>query len=365
MNDLGDLPPSDDVVLQLEQFKMSLMARATGSDIDAGEYIQSRKLLLGLPKIENSIPRFIRLCRTPDEFWQWIKGEADNYADRRTIISEGLNPVLEIIEYDSAEGSLEFQKNYEQKEVIGSGGFGLVYLYEHKLLKLPFAVKMFAPAFYEGGGKELERFFQESRMLFELFHPSIIKVYDAGMIGQRPFIRMEYFNGKNLNEILDKSGIISLEKALTMMKSLVSAMRHAHEDVGIVHRDLKPSNIMAAKPDQFRVIDFGLGIFIENELHSRLTKTGEAAAGGYYTAPELVKDPYLIDKRSDIYSLGAIWYSMIVGQPPAGSNIIELLKQVKGIDSAYVECISRCLANLDSRTVSCAVLLEEMGKLKL
>ena len=358
------MPEEDDIALQIEQFKMGLISRATGGEFDQKEYSRLRKIVLGIPGVEKITPRFLKLCRTVDDFWGWIKGEAPTYAERRTIIAEALNPILEIVEYETGEGSLEFKKNYEEKEVIGSGGFGLVYLFEHRLLKLPFAVKIFAPAFYEGGEKELERLFQEARMLFKLNHPSIIKVYDAGLIGQRPFIRMEYFIGRNLNEILSEYGRLTPDKALIMIENIVSGINYAHEEVGIIHRDLKPSNIMAAAPNQFRIIDFGLGIFIENELHSRLTKTGEATISGYYNAPELVENPKLIDKRSDIYSLGAIWFTMLTGQPPAGTYLVESLQEIEGISTEYLYCVSGCLSNINQRTSSCSVLMEQIKKLK-
>lgn len=364
INELDNIPETDDIVLQLEQFKMGLIARATGGEFEQKEYSRLRKIVLGLPNVEKNVPRFLKLCRTVDEFWGWIKGEAPTYAERRIIIAEALNPILEMVEYEVGEGALEFKKNYEEKEIIGTGGFGQVYLFEHILLKLPFAVKIFAPAFYEGGEKELERFFQEARMLFQLEHPSIIKVYDAGMIGSRPFIRMEYFAGRNLNQILSDYGIISLDAAKTMMVSLVSAMEHAHEKVGIIHRDLKPSNVMASHPNQFRIIDFGLGIFIENELHSRLTKTGEATISGYYNAPELVENPKLIDKRSDIYSLGAIWYTMLTGQPPAGTDFLDTISAIDGVTQDYIDCLGSCLANIDKRTINCSILLEQIRALK-
>lgn len=363
IQELNNIAEEDDIVLQIEQFKMGLISRATGGEFEQKEYSRLRKMVLGIPGVENITPRFLKLCRTTDEFWGYIKGAAPSYAERRIIIAEAINPILEIVEYETGEGSLEFKKNYEEKKIIGQGGFGLVYLFEHKLLKLPFAVKIFAPAFYEGGEKELERFFQEARMLFKLNHPSIIKVYDAGLIGQRPFIRMEYFDGLNLNEILSKHGRLTPEKALIAMKSIIKGMNYAHEEVGIIHRDLKPSNIMASAPNQFRIIDFGLGIFIENELHSRLTKTGEATISGYYNAPELVENPKLVDKRSDIYSLGAIWFTLLTGQPPAGTSILESLKEIDGINEEYRNCIIGCLANINLRTKNCGLLLEEIKKL--
>lgn len=357
------MPDEDDILLQVEHLKMGLLAKATDGDFEQPEYSRLRKIVLGIPGLQN-IPRFLKICRTADEFRAYMQGEAPSYKERRLIIAEELNPILEFLEYETGEGALEFKKLYEEKEIIGTGGYGQVYLYEHRLLEIQFAVKIFAPAFYEGGEKELERFFQEARMLFKFNHPSIIKVYDAGLIGRRPFIRMEYFEGKNLNEILMEHGTLNASSALKMMESLVSAMAHAHEEIGVIHRDLKPSNIMAAKPNQFRIIDFGMGIFIENELHSRLTKTGEATVSGYYNAPELVENPKLIDKRSDIYSLGAIWYTMITGQPPAGTELMKNLKNIEGIDSNYIKCIEKCLANIATRISSCYELLDEIKKIK-
>jgi eukaryotic-like serine/threonine-protein kinase len=366
IEELDNMPEVDDIVIQVEQFKMALISRATGNGgLEGTEYVKSRKLVLGIPRIENVLPKFLKLCRTVDEFWAWIKDESSTYAERRVIISEAMNPILEIIEYENGDGTLEFKKAYDERQIIGNGGFGLVYLYEHKLLKMPFAVKIFAPSFYQGGEKEIERFFQEARMLFKFNHPSIIKVYDAGLMNKRPFIRMEYFKGKNLNQILIDHGVINPIKALDMMEHLVDAIRHAHEDIGIIHRDLKPSNIMAAPPNQFRVIDFGLSIFIENDLHSRLTKTGEGTISGYYNAPELVKNPRLIDKRSDIYSLGAIWFTMLTGQPPAGTSLREQLDEVINVNQEYSNCISDCLTSLETRITDCNILLERIKKLKI
>lgn len=362
-SDLSNMPEGDDLVLQIEQFKMGLVSRATGGEFDNEEYRRLRKLVMGIPESEKLVPRFLRLCRTVDDFWGFIKAQAPSYAERREFLANEINPILEFVEYEVGEGSLEFKKNYEEIKVIGNGGYGLVYLYKHKLLDLLFAVKIFAPAFHEGGEKELERFFQEARMLFSLDHPSIIRVYDAGLIGKRPFIRMEYFDGLNLNEILSKHGILSFDNALVMIKNIVQGLNHAHEDVGIIHRDLKPSNIMASKPNKFKIIDFGLGIFIENELHSRLTTTGETVISGYYNAPELVENPKLIDKRSDIYSIGAIWFTMLTGQPPAGTSLITKLKEIVDLKEEYRNCIIKCLNSIDHRYKNCGELIADLNTL--
>lgn len=362
-NALPKVLSDDDLLILLETFKNGLVSHATGGGYDEEEYQRTRKIILANPELEKLIPKFLKTCRTTGDFWQWIKSSSPTYDGRRQILADELNPMLDAIEYESGEGALEFNKNYEEKRIIGTGGFGVVYEYEHRLLKMPFAVKIFAPAFYEGATehKELERFFQESRILFKLNHPNIIRIYDAGLIGKRPFIRMEYFDGKNLNEIITEFGSQTEEKSIVAMKHITSAIAHAHAN-GIIHRDLKPSNIMAAKPNQFRVIDFGLGIFIENELHSRLTKTGVQTISGYYNAPELVANPKLIDKRSDIYSLGAIWYTLLTGQPPAGSDFMSTLSAL-GISDKSITVIRKCLSPLATRYADCDELLSDLYSL--
>lgn len=357
------LSNKDDLLNLVGDLKSGLITRATGKGYyDDAEYQRIRKLLLSNSSLVKLIPKFLRDNRNVDDFWRWIKTEDPHYEGRRRLLTEQLSPLLDAIEYETGEGALEFSKNYEEKELIGNGGFGMVYKYEHRLLKMPFAVKVFAPAFYQDGSqeKELERFFQEAKILFKLNHPCVIRIYDAGMIGNRPFIRMEFFDGKNLNQILQDHGALSEDKARVAMINIISAIAHAHSN-GIIHRDLKPSNIMASKPEQFRVIDFGLGIFVENELHSRLTKTGSQTISGYYNAPELVANPKLIDKRSDIYSLGAVWYTLLTGQPPAGNNQLSILR-LQGITESTIKIIGTCLDPIETRFTDCSKLLMEIEK---
>jgi len=116
---------------------------------------------------------------------------------------------------------------------------------------------------------------------------------------------------------------------------------------------------MIKKGEKVKILDFGLGIFIENDLISRITKTGEHAVGGLFTAPELVQNPKLIDKRSDIYSLGAIWYNSIVGIPPAGSNLKENIMELP-VNSFYKNMLSKCLDDLENRYSNIGELLKDI-----
>ncbi|UOE52465.1 serine/threonine protein kinase [Mucilaginibacter sp. SMC90] len=362
-NQLPAVPQYDNLSILIERLKSELIARATGKEHDNAEYQRIRKLILTNAKLEKLAPAFLKSYATLDSFWEWIKEKASKYEERKVIIKEGLHPLIDVLEFENGPSALEFGKSYQEIDIIGDGGFGVVYKFEHKLLKMPFAVKVFSPSFYEGGTdqKEQERFFQESRMLFDMHHPNIIRVYDAGLMGNRPFIRMEFFPGLNLYKFIEQHGLFTEADALTAMKHITSAIKHAH-DRGILHRDLKPSNIMATRPNDFRVIDFGLGIYIENELHSRLTTVGTQTIGGLYNAPELVADPRLIDKRSDIYSLGALWYTMLSGLPPAGSGFINTLG-VMGISDKTIAAIAKCMTPLESRYPDCKDLLDDLQAL--
>jgi len=338
----------NDFVLELEHFKMDLTNFATGKN--SGElndklYSQIRKKLVNIVQIKEIIPEYLRKCRNLDDFWQFIKVKYSTYQERRLYLSDTLNPIIEYFDNDSDFSNLSSE--YIPGKRIGSGGFGEVFKYHHKLIDMDFAIKFFSPLFPVEPEKDRIRFFQEAKILFELNHENIISVYDIGILNNKPYIRMEYFDGKNLNEVLKNHGALRINKASILIHNIVEAMIYAHKKV--VHRDLKPSNIMVSKPNKFRIIDFGLSIYREKQLYSRLTSLGKGVAGGLYTAPELLQNPKLIDKRSDIYSIGAIWYETLVGRPPSGIQIKDNLLTIDGIDEKYANMILKCLNDIDSR----------------
>jgi serine/threonine protein kinase len=344
-------PADDDLVDVLERLKVGLVSHATGGSMPDDEYKKLRSIVLSHSTLADRVPRFLKSCRSTSDFWNFIKAEYGSYAERRTFLAEQLNPLMDNLE--SAEAVVG--QAYERIDIVGEGGFGQVIKYHHKLLDMDFAFKVFAPAFSVGGEGHLERFFREARILFKLNHQSIVKVYDIGMLGRRPFIRMEFFDGQPLLNILKTHGRIPPNRALWLIRGIADALRHAHEEVQVVHRDIKPSNILVRKGD-LRVIDFGLGVFIERDLVSRITKTGHGVVGGHYTAPELSTDPKLLDPRSDIYSLGAVWYEMLLGRPPGAMGSAEKMI-ASGVPVAHAAILADCLADFDHRTSTMSVLL--------
>jgi serine/threonine protein kinase len=345
----------------VEYLKEGLLSFSTGepTEFNDDEYKRIRKILLSSDTLNNMLPDFLKKYRSIGEFWDFIKQESGTYAGRRQLLGEVFNPILDFLEYNDSSIIMD----YEDIERIGAGGFGEVRRFRHKLLQMDFAFKFYSPIFAEDGERNMERFFREAKILFKLTHPNIIKIYDVGIMSGKPFIRMELFEGKNLNEVLKDHGRFPVDKSLLLVHEIAEALKHAHSQ-GIVHRDIRPSNIMIAKPRQVRVIDFGLGIYLENELMSRLTRTGHSIAGGHFTAPELIANPRLIDPQTDIYSLGAVWYNLITGRAPAGSNIRQALYSHESITEDIADILLKCLEDSDSRYKNIDQVINEINKVK-
>jgi hypothetical protein len=355
---------ADDLIEVIDHLKDELIAYATNgtTTLTHDEYKRSRKVILGLGE-SVYVPELLRECRSLGEFWTYIKAKLGTYEERRRFLAAEFNRVLDALEEHGTVG-----KHLEEGEIIGEGGFGVVYRYRHTLLKMDFAVKVFAPAFSQGGEGHLERFFREARILFRMTHPNIVRVYDVGMLGRRPYIRMEFVPGRSLQAVLNDRGRIAPRHAVAIVTRVANALAYAHGEARVVHRDLKPSNVLVYPgPERelnVRVIDFGLGVFVEDDLISRITKIGEGVVAGHFTAPELSADPLLLDTRSDIYSLGAVWYNLLVGRPPSGVNAEEALYQVNGLPPEHAELLLRCLADVDHRIASAPELCDSLRRLR-
>jgi serine/threonine-protein kinase len=112
------------------------------------------------------------------------------------------------------------------------------------------------------------------------------------------------------------------------------------------------------------LLDFGLGVFVEEDIVSRITKTDEAPAGGRFTAPELEANPKLLDPKTDVFSLGAVWFTMLCGQTPAGVGGEAVLRAVPSISNGVVELVLRCLALRAVERPTADDLIHELEKLR-
>jgi serine/threonine protein kinase len=155
-----------------------------------------------------------------------------------------------------------------------------------------------------------DRFLQEYEMIAGIDHPNIVKIYDLGVADDHAHIAMEYLDAGDLRQRISER--IMAAAAVKYVREIASALARIHE-VGILHRDLKPGNIMLRRDNSIALIDFGLAKRLR--LHMEITGSGEIFGTPYYMSPEQGHgNP--VDERSDIYSLGVIFYEMLTGDKP-------------------------------------------------
>jgi hypothetical protein len=193
---------------------------------------------------------------------------------------------------------------------IGAGGMGNVYLARHEQTGEVVAVKELPASLAREGGF-VHRFDREIEAMRKLNCPNIVKLFDSGEENGLYYYSMEYVEGETLTSRLRRDRRIPWSEAIEISRQICAGLKHAH-DAGVVHRDLKPSNLMINNEGVVKIMDFGVAqIFAA----SRLTVTGGAIGTAEFMSPEQVTGTRT-DKRSDLYSLGAVLYTMIVGQPP-------------------------------------------------
>lgn len=211
-----------------------------------------------------------------------------------------------------------FGKNYQIVSLIGKGGMSAVYKAYDKMLKRNVAVKVLLYK-RKMDKKARARFVQEGIALSKLDHPNLIRVYEFGDAdGSEPYLVMDYLEGHALSDLMSKTNPMSVTRAVSILKQCTLALRHAHNK-GVVHRDLKPSNIMVTASedsveDVVKIIDFGIAK-VEESDSMRLTETGEVFGSPLYMSPEQCRGEKL-DERSDMYSLGCVFFEMLTGVPP-------------------------------------------------
>ncbi|HEY0982255.1 MULTISPECIES: serine/threonine protein kinase [unclassified Schlesneria] len=211
---------------------------------------------------------------------------------------------------------------YLVEKRIGAGGMGNVYLARHKDSTEYVAVKELPASLAREGGF-IYRFNREIEAMEKLNCRNIVKFYDSGSDGDTYYYAMEYVDGETLTAKLRREKRIPWRETIEIARQICAGLKHAH-DAGVVHRDLKPSNLMLSKDGQVKITDFGVAQVFAAE---RLTATGGVIGTAEFMSPEQVKGSWT-DKRSDLYSLGAVIYTMLVGQPPfVGMNATDIMQK--------------------------------------
>ena len=254
---------------------------------------------------------------------------------------------------------------YQIIRSLGSGGFGVVFLAKDTWLNIEVAIKV-----PHKQSLELFKLLKEPRLQAALNHPNIVRMIAAEKEKKIFFMVMEYIKGETLENILDREKILDLIKSIEYITQIASAVDHAHANK-IVHRDLRPSNIIISDTGELKITDFGTSAWL-NTVPYASTRIGSPP----YMAPEqfLGKATF----RSDIYSIGCIFYELLLGRPPILDpdpfKILEMAKEgritppriknsriPKEIDMIIMKCLS---TNLEERYQKASEIIRDLAKFK-
>ncbi len=216
---------------------------------------------------------------------------------------------------------------YTVERMIGRGGMGAVYLARHSLLRRPTALKVLETD--AAGAEAIARFEREVQTTSQLTHPNTVAIYDYGRTPDACFYyAMEYLDGFDLETLVGAEGPQPPGRVAHILRQVCGALAEAH-GLGLVHRDIKPANIMLCQrgfqPDFVKVLDFGL-VRMQTLGAPDLSTDQTLRGTPLYMAPECILAAGEIDARADIYSMGAVAYFMLVGEPPFdGTTAMEVM----------------------------------------
>jgi predicted ATPase/predicted Ser/Thr protein kinase len=254
---------------------------------------------------------------------------------------------------------------YKILSELGRGGMGVVYKAKDTRLDRLVALKFLPPELTKDEGAK-KRFIQEAKAAAALNHPHICTIYEVDEADDQTFIAMEFIEGQNLKDKL-KSGPLDIDEAQDIIIQIAEGLKEAHEK-GIVHRDIKPANIMLTEKGQAKITDFGLA---KLSWGADLTKTSTTMGTAAYMSPEQAKGEE-VDNRTDIWSLGVVFYEMLTGCLPFGGghesailhSIIyeepqDLKKLCPGCPNVLADVIANCLQkDIEKRFASVTEILD-------
>ena len=216
---------------------------------------------------------------------------------------------------------------YQILERIGRGGMGMIFKAHDPMLDRSVALKVISSEI-EVTDELRARFFREAQACARLSHPNIVTIYDMGEDAGRLYIVMEFLDGDELRHFITSRKMLPLEDKLSIMGQVCDGLHYAHQN-GIVHRDIKPGNIFLLRNGQVKILDFGIAQIANSERG--LTRTGLIMGTLRYISPEQVRGR--ADYRSDIFSVGAVFYELLSLRPPfIGDDPMQLLEQLRTED---------------------------------
>ena len=262
---------------------------------------------------------------------------------------------------------------YHLEGILGSGGMGTVYRGRHSETNQEHAIKVLAPRFADDQHFR-GRFESEINALLKLDHENIVSLLSYGQDGGQLFFAMELVDGQSLFQMQKAGHKFDWRQALNIARDCANGLRHAH-DRGIIHRDLKPGNLMMAassgdSPSQVKLTDFGIA---KSFGSSQNTGTNILGTMDFMSPEQARGEP--VTARSDLYSLGAVLFTLLAGRPPFSSNSVEEslrnltnvpAPKVSGLNPAVPKSIDDLISNLmakkpEDRTATALVLLHKIS----
>lgn len=276
----------------------------------------------------------------------------------------------------------EALSHYRITAKLGEGGMGEVYRAEDNALGREVAIKILPEAFSSDPGR-LARFEREARALAALDHPNIVHIYSVEEADGVRFITMQLVEGECLSKQIPEGGM-AIERFLTIALPIVDALRVAH-DKGVTHRDLKPENLMIDREGRARILDFGLAKLRASDAAASdsqlpteaMTQEGMVVGTVPYMSPEQVQGLPL-DPRTDLFSLGVVFYEMVTGRRPfSGKNAASLISSIlrdrpapvyeirRELPTRLSRILTACLEkDPEDRISSAAALYDELAELQ-
>ncbi len=216
---------------------------------------------------------------------------------------------------------------YEIVREIGQGGMATVFLARDLKHNRSVALKVLSSELAAVLGRE--RFLAEIEVTANLHHPHLLPLFDSGEVEGLLFYVMPYIEGESLRARLERERQLSIEDAVRVASAIGSALAYAHRH-GVIHRDIKPENILLHDGSPM-VMDFGIALAVSNAGGARVTQAGISLGTPQYMSPEQATGDRQIDARSDIYSLGAVTYELLAGEPPhSGPTVQSIMAKVIG-----------------------------------
>jgi len=203
-------------------------------------------------------------------------------------------------------------ERYRLERELGAGGMATVYLATDLKHDREVALKVLRPEL--GAVLGTERFLSEIKITARLDHPHILTLIDSGAAGGFLYYVLPLVRGESLRDKLNREKQLGLDEALTITKQIAGALDYAHRQ-GVVHRDIKPENILLLEGEAM-LADFGIALAVKEAGGNRLTETGLSLGTPQYMSPEQATGDRQLDARSDLYSLAAVLYEMLAGEPP-------------------------------------------------